>query len=144
MRAPVPNQEVENCLREILAAQGYSLSRQRTHGQTGVDIVATRGDEIIYVEAIGYKSAGPARAKDFYEAFFRTVSRLNDDAPRCVVAMSHLAEVGLPARAKQHRVAWLRIADAFPELEIWLVDVGERQCKRTSWREWAVESPAGN
>ena len=47
------------------------------------------------------------------------------------------AEAGLPVRAQRHRVAWLRIADAFPELEIWLVNVDEHKYKSTTWREWA-------
>ena len=91
----------------------------------------------LHIEAIGYKKAGPSRAKDFYEAFFRIVSRLNDGATQCVIALSHRAETGLPARAKQHRVAWLRIADAFPELEIWFVDTDKGGYRRMTWREWA-------
>jgi poly-gamma-glutamate capsule biosynthesis protein CapA/YwtB (metallophosphatase superfamily) len=134
---PVANVEVETCLREILIRDGYSLNPQRSHGETGVDIVATRNGERYHIEAIGYKVSGPARAKDFYESFFRIVSRLNDGATHCVLALSQRAKVGLPARAKQHRVAWLRIADAFPELEIWLVDTQSRSYTRTTWREWA-------
>lgn len=38
--------------------------------------------------------------------------------------------------ARQHRVAWTRIAQAFPELEIWLVDVEALDYQRTSWMEW--------
>ncbi len=71
--------------------------------------------------------------------FFRAVSRLNDGAKHVELALSLLAESGLPARAKQHRIAWLCIADSFPELEIWLVDTGNRTCKHTSWREWAMK-----
>ncbi len=138
MQTPVSNAKVEKCLRGLLTKEAYSLSQQRAHGQTGVDIIATRNEETIHIETIGYKGRGPSRAKDFYECFFRAVSRLNDGATRCVLALSHLAEVGLPARAKQHKVAWLRIADAFPELEIWLVDTSKRTWRRTTWREWAT------
>jgi hypothetical protein len=137
MLLPVSNAEIENCLREILIREAYSLSPQRSHGQAGVDILAMREGERYHIETIGYKASGSARAKDFYEGFFRIVSRLNDGAIHCVLALSHSAATGLPARAKQHRVAWLRIADAFPELEIWLVDTQSRTYKRSTWREWA-------
>ncbi len=137
MPAIVKNIEVEDCLRTCLEREGYSLSPKRSLGQTGVDIVATKDGNIFHIEAIGYKESGPARAKDFYEAFFRTVSRLNDGAKHCILAVSSRAATGLPARAKQHRVAWLRIAEAFPELEIWLVDPAQRGYRKSSWREWA-------
>lgn len=137
MPAIISNADVETCLREILIKEGFLLSPTRAYGQTGVDIIASRGEEIFHIETIGYKRSPPARAKDFYESFFRVVSRLNDGAGHLVIAVSHLAAVGLPARAKQHRVAWLRIADLFPELEIWLVDTVGRTYQRETWREWA-------
>jgi hypothetical protein len=84
--AIVSNQEIENCLRETLEHEGFSLSRKRAHGETGVDIKATRGEEQLFIESVGYKESAPARAKDFYEGFFRTVSRLDDGATRCVLA----------------------------------------------------------
>lgn len=113
------------------------LSPTRAYGQTDVDIIASRGEETFHIETIGYKESPPARAKDFYESFFRVVSRLNDGASHLVLALSHRAAIGLPARAKQHRVAWLRIADAFPELEIWLVDTVGRTYQRATWRKLA-------
>jgi len=137
MPAIISNADVETCLRQILIHEGFTLSPTRAHGQTGVDVIASRSGETYHIEAIGYKSSPPARAKDFYESFFRIVSRLNDGATRCVLALSHKAAVGLPARAKQHRLAWLRIADAFPELEIWLLNTESRTYRRTAWRQWA-------
>ena len=136
MASLVKNEEVETCLRELLEAEGYRLNRRRAYGQTGVDIIAEKDGELWHIEAIGYKSSGPARAKDFYESFFRIVSRLNDEARHLVIALSDRAEVGLPARAKQHAVAWRRIADAFPELEIWIVKTDGRSYRRTRWLEW--------
>lgn len=138
MPSVVKNEDTEACLRELLEAQGYKLNIQRAYGETGVDILATKDNEEWHIEVIGYKSSSPARAKDFYEAFFRTVSRLNDDATHCVIALPQQARAGLPARARQHRVAWTRIAQVFPELEIWLVDVENRDCQRTSWIEWVL------
>ena len=132
----VKNEDTEACLRELLEEQGYKLNSPRGRGETGVDILATKDGEEWHIEVIGYKKTGPARAKDFYEVFFRAVSRLNDDATHCVIALPIQARVGLPARARQHRVAWDRLARAFPELEIWLVDVENRDCQRRSWIEW--------
>jgi len=119
-----------------LYAEGYSLNRVRDFGETGVDIEARHGTAILAIEVIGYKSSPPARAKDFYEAFFRAVSRLNDGATRCVIALPDRFRVGLPARAKQHRVAWGQVADAFPELEIWLVNPENRSYQISGWGTW--------
>lgn len=123
-------------LREVLAADGYALTPLRANGETGVDIVATRNHEAIHIECIGYKSHPPARAKDFYESFFRIVSRLNDGASRLVIALAAQSRAGLPARARQHREAWARLARAFPELEIWLVDTTAKSVSHHTWAEW--------
>jgi hypothetical protein len=136
MPSIVKNAEVEAALRAALLREGYALSSLRAHGETGVDIVASANGEDWFIECIGYKSSPPARAKDFYESFFRVVSRLNDGASHLVIALSNRARVGLPARAKQHRVAWKRIANAFPELKIWLVDPASQTYSRHSWEEW--------
>lgn len=137
MPSIVKNDDAENCLREILEGEGYGLTPNRGYGETGVDIIAQKGNDEIHIEVIGHKSSGPARAKDFYEAFFRAVSRLDDGAQRCVIAMPHLAKRGLPDRARQYGVAWDRIGDAFPELQIWLVNVEARTYEKTVWHEWS-------
>ncbi len=136
MPAIVPNEATEECLRQVLANEGYSLNPPRAHGETGVDIIARKDDLDIYIEVIGYKSSPPARAKDFYESFFRAVSRIKNGAGKCVIAIPHLAERGLPARASQHGEAWTRIGNAFPELEIWLVNVEGKSYDRSAWNEW--------
>lgn len=134
----VSNTAVEDCLRHCLESEGYSLTPRRAHGEQGVDIIATKGEVALYIEVIGYKSAAPMRAKDFFEAFFKSVARLDLGARHCVVVQASNAKVGLPARAVQRRTAWLRIADAFPELELWFVDTDAGKYERTTWREWAV------
>jgi hypothetical protein len=133
---PVSNTAVEACLRRCLEAEGFALSRPRSFGEQGVDIVARKGEEVFHVEVIGYKAAGPMRAKDFFEAFFKSVARLDDGAQHCVIVQASNAKVGLPARAAQRRTAWLRIAEAFPELELWFVDTGSGTYERTTWRQW--------
>jgi len=136
MPALVSNDDVEKCLRELLKQEGYSLSPRRVLGQTGVDILATRPGDSYHIEVIGFKSSPSARAYDFYQIFFRAISRLNEGAKRCVIALPKRMGDGLPARAEQHHIAWLRIAQAFPELEVWLIDTEKRSYKRTQWRDW--------
>lgn len=135
MASIITNSKVEDVLRDLLKNEGYSLSSRRGYGETGVDIIAKKGNEVWYIECIGYKSSGPARAKDFYESFFRIVSRLNDGAQHLVIALAKRAEIGLPARVNQHKIAWQRIAVAFPELAIWLVDTDNRTYLRRTWAE---------
>lgn len=136
MKNPVSSESVETVLRKILGNDGCTLSTPRAHGETGVDIHCGKGDEVWHIETIAYKKAGPSRAKDFFEAFFRVVSRLNDGATHCVLALASEFRTGLPARAKNHRVAWKRIGEAFPELEIWLVDVQNETVTKHTWNEW--------
>lgn len=131
----VKNSEVETILRGILSTEGYRLSPRRAHGETGVDIIASKNGDAWHIECIGYKSSPPARAKDFYESFFRIISRLNDGAIHLVIALAKQAQVGLPARVKQHRIAWERIAHAFPELEIWFVDTDKEKYSKRTWAE---------
>ena len=132
----IKNEDVEKRLRDMLEAEDYALSKLRNWGETGVDILATKDGETFHIEVIGYKSSGPARAKDFYEVFFRAVSRLNDGAAHCVIALPKQFKTGLPQRARQHGIAWKRIGDAFPELEIWLIDVENKTYKKTGWESW--------
>lgn len=136
MAALVTSSKVENVVRTYLNERGYSVSRARTHGETGSDIEARKGGLCIFVEAIAFKSSPPARAKDFYEAFFRAVSRLHLDRCRIIIALPSRFGRGLPQRARAIGVAWQRIGDAFPELEIWLVDTDHERIKETKWNEW--------
>lgn len=136
MPSIVRNEDTERCLRELLREEGYMLSPLREHGETGVDILAKKDGETLHIEVIGYKASGPARAKDFYEGFFRTISRIKDGAQRCVLAMPAQGERGLPQRADQYGEAWIRIGDAFPELAIWLVDTESKSYRRTTWKHW--------
>jgi len=142
MPAIVSNPTAERCLRRILAGEGFALSEAKSHGQTGVDILATREGETWHIEVIGFKSSPSTRAMDFYQSFFRAVSRLNDEARHCVIALPKRFAEGLPARADHHRVAWKRIGEAFPELEIWLVDVEKGGYEKTRWNDW-LDKPTG-
>jgi hypothetical protein len=137
MPALVAAEKVEEIIRENLRGEGYELSRERLYGQNGTDIIAIRGDHLLHIEAIAFKKSPPVRAKDFYESFFRAVSRLQHGATHCVIALPARFGKGLPQRAKAAGPAWHRISKAFPELKIWLVDTEERSIKRTDWGDWA-------
>jgi hypothetical protein len=143
-QAAISNEDTEKCLRTILLSEGYELSPLLARGETGVDILAKKEDEEhLHIEVIGYKASGPARAKDFFESFFRAVSRIKDGAHRCIIAMPMLAEQGLPTRAHHYGEAWLRIGQVFPELEIWLVNTEVQSYKRSKWNDWATYGERG-
>jgi len=136
MPSIVTSEATEKALRELLANEGYVLSEIRAYGETGTDILARKGGEKICIEVIGYKKSPPARAKDFFESFFRAISRIKDGPGNCVIALPSQFRVGLPARAKQYGEAWTRIGNAFPELEIWLIDTQARSRTLTRWNDW--------
>jgi hypothetical protein len=136
MAALVHSKEVEAVVRAALEQEGYKTSAERGYGETGTDIIAEKGSELLHIEAIAFKQSPPARAKDFYEAFFRAVSRLDHDATACVIALPSRFGMGLPQRAKAIGRAWHRIGRAFPELKIWLVDTSEHSIERTEWSSW--------
>jgi len=133
----ITSQVVEEAVRAALKAEGYALSAQRTlNGETGVDIIASKLKERLFIEVIGYKTTGPARAKDFFEVFFRAISRLQEGATKCVIALPSPAKQGLPQRAANYGLAWIRLGRAFPELELWLVDCDQETIKKTPWNAW--------
>jgi hypothetical protein len=134
--AGLSNAETERKLRDALRAKGFSLNKERRFGETGVDIEATKDGDKFHIEVIGYKKNAPQRSRDFFEAFFRAVSRLDQGAEHCVMALPGRFENGLRARVRQYRTAWTRIAEAFPELEIWLVGAEGEGYEVTEWGDW--------
>lgn len=114
-----PNKDVEKALRYFLQDNGYKLEiPERKFGETGVDIIASKDGEKWHIEVIGFKESPPARSKDFYEVFFRAISRLKDGAGHIVIALPDRFRNGLPQRVRQYGIGWQRIGNAFPELEI--------------------------
>lgn len=133
----VSNKDAETCLRSCLEAEGFKLSRRRANGETGVDIIATKGDEEYFIEVIGFKKSPPARSRDFYNVFFSAVSRLRDDAKRIAIALPERFGNGMYQRVAQYGEAWKRIGKAFPELEIWLIKCDEPYSyQRSKWNAW--------
>ncbi|MGZ5486092.1 MAG: hypothetical protein ACXWFB_09325 [Nitrososphaeraceae archaeon] len=137
MPSIITNIETENCLRELLIKEGYKLGKKSGLGKLGSDIKANKNNEDWYIEVIGFEEAGLERVKDFYEAFFQSISRLNNkECKHCIIAMTESSRKSLPIRAKIYKVAWERIAKVFPELEIWLVDIENKKYQRTPWIYW--------
>ena len=141
----VTNDQAESSLRGWLRANNYEVSKRREYGENGVDILASRGREILHIEVIGYSSKPSKRAMDFFQAFFRAVSRLKDGANTCVIAMPAEYGRGLRQRAAKYGIAWKRIGETFPELSIWLVGCGTRKCsiQTFAWNDW-LEQTTGN
>lgn len=136
MPSVIPSAKIERALRTKLRTEGYEVSRARANGETGVDILATRRGKQLHIEVISFKSSGPARSKDFMQSFFRAISRIDDGAKRCIIALAERSRDGLPQRARQYGSAWRRIGLSFPELEIWLVDHRTKSYTPTKWNDW--------
>ena len=132
----VANEAVVDALRTALQKQGYKVSPRRPFGAHGADVIAEKDDEKVVVEVIGYKSAGPSRRSDFAVAFWVAIGRV-DDYPGAQVAIAMPSQFGegLGARLDPRRAAWKRIGKAFPELEIWLVDVLNKDYERYPWMQ---------
>jgi hypothetical protein len=132
------NQETELALRTFLLSRSYELSEAVTiNGATGVDIIARSSEGMTYyIEVIGYKKSPSQRSRDFYEAFFRAISRIRLGATRVVLACPWTFQDGLNQRVRYCDKAWLRIGSAFPELELWFVYPTGTQLSYASWNYW--------
>lgn len=137
------NSDAESQLRMILAAESEwsVLNAPKKNGETGTDVLAVKDETLYFIEVIGYKSSGPARSKDFFEGFWRTISRLEkaknvSQAPKhhaikLVLAVPSNFKLGMEQRHLQYSTAWSRIARAFPELELWYIS--ESNLDRRPW-----------
>lgn len=116
------NKKTTNLIREILSREKFTLSgEQEQNGQTGVDIIATKNGKSFYIEVIGYKKWPPARSKDFYESIFRSLSRLDQGAKHCIVALPHKFTVGMKQRINNGKEFYKRLFKEFHELEFWFI-----------------------
>jgi hypothetical protein len=134
----VANEAVVDALRAALQKKGYSILPKRPFGAQGADIVAEKGDEKVVAEVIGYKVAGPSRRSDFAVAFWAAIGRV-DQYPNAKVAIALPSQFiqGFGARLDSRRGVWKRIGTAFPELEIWFVDVTRQDYERCLWIQLA-------
>ena len=132
------NEHTETCLRECLKKEGYTVSRRRGMGETGVDILAKKDGEEYHIEVIGFKKSPPQRTKDFCVVFFGAISRLKDGAKKIVIAVPERFGNGLNQRASHYGEGWGRIGNTFPELEIWLVNCEKPYSyKKSKWKHYS-------
>jgi len=137
MALSVKGEQVESVLRKLLPQRGYKLlNKPRTRGETGADIIAQKSGMEVFIECIGFQKVPPVRSKQFYEGFFRAISRLKNGATRCVLALPIRFKDGMDRRAKHYGEAWKRIGNAFPELEIWFVDIKQNVYEEHKWNNW--------
>lgn len=129
--------EVEKIVRAHLTQQGYSLTNaQRKHGETGCDVIAAREGARVFVEVIGFQSVPSIRSREFYECFFRVISR-DQGKPndRLVMALPKRFADGMKKRQQHYGLAWEKIGTAFPNLEIWYVDVNGCSVDERPWAD---------
>jgi hypothetical protein len=137
MSAFKTNLEIENVLRDLLKDEGYKLKKKTGLEKLGSDIKASKDGKDWYIEIVENEEPSKERFKDFYQAFFQALSRLNNKGCKhIIIAMPDSSRKILPVRAKIYKEAWKRISESFPELEIWLVDAKNKQYQKTSWVYW--------
>ena len=136
----VTGEQVEAVVRQSLADTGYMLSPLLRRGETGPDVLARKGLEVLAIECIGFQEVPPLRSKQFYEAFFRAISRLRDGATQCIMALPVRFGRGMNQRARQYGIAWQRLAQSFPELRIWLVNTETGEVERHAWSDWPASA----
>jgi hypothetical protein len=132
----IKGEEIESVLRSLLLKEGYRLNERRQLGETGVDIRAEREGRLVAIECIGFQEHPPTRSREFYEVFFRAISRLGEKVEKSIIALPAQFGRGLDSRARQHGTGWKRIGEAFPELEIWLIDTQKGTCLKHPWAYW--------
>ena len=134
-------QAVEAVVRRHLRDGGFTLSKPRTHGETGCDLIATKGGMRFFIEVIGFQSKGPTRSKEFYECFFRTISRdKGKHGDRLVMALPTRFANGMAKRKQQYGIAWDKIGKAFPNLDLWYVDTEAGDIVKRGWTHCTLSS----
>jgi hypothetical protein len=83
---------------------------------------------------IGFQSHPPIRSREFYEAFFRVISRdrgISSDV--LAIALPKRFKAGMKQRQQQYPVAWGKLAAAFPNLNLWYVDTENGTVEERRW-----------
>ena len=129
------NKAVEKSLRSQLRINGYKLlSDPKKNGETGEDLIAEKDNRITVFEIIGYKTNGPARSLDFYQVFFRAISRIDKfENAKIVIALCSNFQRGMKQRTDQYGSSWIKIGNAFPEIEVWFVK--DEEINASSWND---------
>jgi hypothetical protein len=132
----VTAEAVETVVRRYLLAKGFNLSEAKKSGETGCDLIANKGEERLLIEIIGFQSVPPIRSREFYELFFRTISRdENKEGDRLVMALPARFANGMAQRRKHYGISWQKLGASFPNLEIWYVDTAKSGVTECNWLE---------
>lgn len=129
----ISNESNETILRVHLKREGFKLTDKKSNGKLKEDLRATKGEVEYFVECIGYKRLPNSRSIDFFQSFFRAISRLDDGAKNIAIALPHLYLQGMESRLKNYKIAWKRLGQKFPELELWFVS--EEGITRLKWNK---------
>jgi len=130
----VESSDVEQIVRKLLREKGCTLSVPKGKGQTGSDITAISGKSTWFVEVIGFQSHPSIRSREFYEAFFRIVSRNRDNLDDILVlALPKRFKNGMAQRKHQYLIAWEKLGKTFPNLYIWYVDTKRKMVEEYPW-----------
>lgn len=126
--------DVERVIRKYLENKGFELSHPRKQGQTGPDIVAKHASSTYFVEVIGFQEHPPTRSREFYECFFRAISRDRDNPQDgLVLGLPMRFKDGMRQRKQQYPVAWPKLGRAFPNLKVWYIDTEQDKIEEYSW-----------
>jgi len=130
----VEARDVEQVIRRYLEGKGCTLSPRKKRGQTGADIIARYDKSTWFVEVIGFQSHPPTRSREFYEAFFRVVSRDRGNPDDIlIVGLPKRFKDGMRQRKQQYPVAWEKLGKAFPNLRLWYVGTEQDTLEEYSW-----------
>jgi len=135
MAKTVEAKAVEKVIRKYLEGKGCSLSSPKKHGQTGPDIVARHDETTYFMEIIGFQEVAPIRSREFYEAFFRIISRDRDNPTDdvLVLGLPKRFKNGMRQRKQQYPMAWEKLGKTFPNLWIWYVDTYLNTVEEYPW-----------
>jgi len=126
--------DVELVIRRYLEGKGCTLSPHKKRGETGADITARCDKSICFVEVIGFQSNAPTRSREFYEAFFRVISRDRGNPDDIlVIGLPKRFKGGMRQRRHQYPVGWEKLGKAFPNLKLWYVDTEQDTLEEYSW-----------
>ena len=135
MAKVVEAEAVEKVIREYLEAKGYKLSPPKRRGQTGPDIVARHNKSTYFVEIIGFQEVPSIRSREFYEAFFRVISRDRDNPADdvLVLGLPKRFKDGMRQRKQQYSIAWEKLGKTFSNLWLWYVDTELNGIEEYPW-----------
>jgi hypothetical protein len=142
-QAAVTTRDAQETLEAWFRTAGHQVLANNARGdRPGPDYVVQVGERRVAVEVIGHKHNGVSRTNDFRSAFFQLLTRLDDPAGtpgRLALAMPIVHVRGSRDRRTGMNAAWERIGEAFPELEVWYLDMRKRDVYPVTWADYGTD-----